>query len=964
MNSHLFRAQKWKPLQLPTATLSVLLILLPPTAGLEGLIHAQATPPITVSGGLNTHVKLSSESPIGKVQYDITGGTRAGTNLFHSFGNFDVPNNNFANFLNDSGLATSSILGRVTGGNPSSIFGTIQTTGFGNANLFLMNPSGIVLGPTASLDVRGSVNFTTADYIKLADGVRFNTIPNVATDSLLSAAPISTFGFVSSVPAAISVQDSTLAVQPGQTLSLVGGNRGVSHAHPDTGTTASIPSGVTVTGGRLAAPGGQINIASVASSGEVSAADFMPTPGMTMGGINLSQAATLSVSGNAAGTVRIRGGQLVITDATITANTRNANGAPIAIDIILTEDLSVTDTRGAATITAKARDSGDAGEIRISAANIKITSTADSSFASIDTHTSGSGKGGDVTIIAPGKLTATGGLSNQMYFVDSGTAPSAEGTGGSATITAGKVELTRSSINTGDFIAQQGGENSPGPGGNVLITADTFHVTNSTIATDSSGGGKAGGFTISARDVHINDFSLLQQTGINGTGTFFINATDLLMSNSAQIISGTALAPGGDINITANAVELKNGSTIQNQTFGDGPAGDIRITAFHHLTLSDDPTTLGAQIRPSGLFTNSLGGLGTLGKAGAITVTTPQLVLTDGARIDTTTQTKGQGGDATIITTDSISISGERPTPVSEIELFGLGSSRPSGIFTRTVGQASNSGSGGNITLTAGQSITINDGATISAGSAGPGNAGNIFINAGQQLEVRDSPNAITTEAAKASGGNIDIRAIDRIRFVNSSISTSVLSADGSGGNIFIDPKVVILEGSNVTAEAVGGPGGNITFVTPLFLADSVSTVSASSEHGPSGTVTIQSPTANLSGAVGQLASKTSPPQVLLQNRCVALAGGEQSTFILTGRNTLPVEPGGWLSSPVSMEHWTGVSPEHASTIMVQSPSRRSKTWPAMITPKSEANVLSLRRLTPPDFLVRAFATPSTGCPS
>ena len=53
-----------------------------------------------------------------------------------------------ANFLNDTGLPTSNILGRVTGGNISNIDGTIQTTDFGNANLFLVNPSGIVFGPT------------------------------------------------------------------------------------------------------------------------------------------------------------------------------------------------------------------------------------------------------------------------------------------------------------------------------------------------------------------------------------------------------------------------------------------------------------------------------------------------------------------------------------------------------------------------------------------------------------------------------------------------------------------------------------------------------------------------------------------------------------------------------------------------------------------------------------------------
>src|SRR6478735_8235627 len=94
----------------------------------------QAASPITGSG-LNTQVGPAVILPSGQTQYNITGGTRpggaSGTNLFHSFGEFGVPNNNIANFLNDSGLATTNILGRVTGtngNNPSlsSIFGTIQ----------------------------------------------------------------------------------------------------------------------------------------------------------------------------------------------------------------------------------------------------------------------------------------------------------------------------------------------------------------------------------------------------------------------------------------------------------------------------------------------------------------------------------------------------------------------------------------------------------------------------------------------------------------------------------------------------------------------------------------------------------------------------------------------------------------------------------------------------------------------
>src|SRR6478672_5702111 len=143
--------------------------------------------PITASG-LNTQVS----GPIavgGQTQFNITGGTRpgGGGNLFHSFGTFNVPNNNIANFLNNSGLPTSNILGRINGGNASNIFGSIQTTGFGNANLFLMNPAGFLFGPNATVNVGGMVSFTSADYLRLTDNARFNAVPNANADALLTA---------------------------------------------------------------------------------------------------------------------------------------------------------------------------------------------------------------------------------------------------------------------------------------------------------------------------------------------------------------------------------------------------------------------------------------------------------------------------------------------------------------------------------------------------------------------------------------------------------------------------------------------------------------------------------------------------------------------------------------------------------------------------------------------------------
>jgi len=141
------------------------------------LVHA--TSPIT-SSGLNTQVSAPVPLAGGHIQYDITGGTRpgGGLNLYHSFGNFNVPTNNIANFLNSgsvdgngtllsSNLPTSNILGRINGGNPSNIFGMIQTNGpggFPTAKLFLMNPNGFLFGPTATINVGGMVSFTTADY--------------------------------------------------------------------------------------------------------------------------------------------------------------------------------------------------------------------------------------------------------------------------------------------------------------------------------------------------------------------------------------------------------------------------------------------------------------------------------------------------------------------------------------------------------------------------------------------------------------------------------------------------------------------------------------------------------------------------------------------------------------------------------------------------------------------------------
>ncbi|HEY9701398.1 MAG TPA: filamentous hemagglutinin N-terminal domain-containing protein, partial [Allocoleopsis sp.] len=121
---------------------------------------AQITPN---NDGTNTIV-----TPHGN-QINITGGTLSQDhiNLFHSFGQFNLNQDQIANFLSQPNII--NILGRINGGNPSSINGLIQVTG-GNSNLFLMNPAGIIFGNNASLNVPASFTATTAT------GIGFNNI--------------------------------------------------------------------------------------------------------------------------------------------------------------------------------------------------------------------------------------------------------------------------------------------------------------------------------------------------------------------------------------------------------------------------------------------------------------------------------------------------------------------------------------------------------------------------------------------------------------------------------------------------------------------------------------------------------------------------------------------------------------------------------------------------------------------
>jgi len=253
------------------------------------------------------------------------------------------------------------------------------------------------------------------------------------------------------------------------------------------------------------------------------------------------------------------------------------------------------------------------------------------------------------------------------------------------------------------------------------------------------------------------------------------------------------------------------------------------------------------------------------------------------------------------------------------------------GSFTSdasTVATSAEANQGGDISITA-HSLQLSGGTLITANSKAPlkvtelildkdgqlveqevgnGNAGNITIQSGSTFVMNNSK--VTTEASQASGGQIKITAPDMVHLINSKISTSVggLAGKSDGGNINIDPQFVILQNSQILAQAVAGAGGAINIIaTSAFIADPDSIVSASSTLGISGTVNIQSPLQNVGGELAALSEEFSSAAALLAQQCAARAAdGKFSTFVVAAREGLPVAPGGSLASPSLMAEQFG----------------------------------------------------------
>jgi hypothetical protein len=183
-----------------------------------------------------------------------------------------------------------------------------------------------------------------------------------------------------------------------------------------------------------------------------------------------------------------------------------------------------------------------------------------------------------------------------------------------------------------------------------------------------------------------------------------------------------------------------------------------------------------------------------------------------------------------------------------------------------------------------------------------------------------------------------------------------VLDGNGGGGSVNIDPQAVVLQNSQILANAIFGPGGNISITTNLLLPDATSVISASSQFGQQGTITIQSPISPASGKIIPIGQRPLIPVSMVSQRCAALAGGNISSFTVAGRDTLPSEPGNWLAAPLALA---------APSVGAALEARSDETDQIDQTNQThEFPLLSLRQIGPTGFLTQAFAVESSGCQS
>ncbi|PHJ61276.1 hypothetical protein VF14_09635 [Nostoc linckia z18] len=861
---------------------------------------------------LNSESSLVEENFLGLPIELIQGGAIRGINLFHSFREFNVSEGRSAYFINPS-ADIQNILARVAGTNRSEIFGVLGTlqSDFSpsKANLFLINPNGIIFGQNGSINVGGSFVATTAD------AVRFNN------QGLFSASS-------PEVPQLLTINPSAFLFNQIQPAPIINQSRGV-NLYPGitSGITSSYEKSILLLGGNvifdggiITALGGKVEVGGLAENGSVALnidgnnLDLIFPTNVAKADIYLTKQALINTTGEAGGETQLVGNNIKIAGQSeiISVTFRNQNSRNIKIQA---SQLDIFESSQIATLKYAA---GTGGNIIIDTQNLNIFD-----ISSIGTNAEGIGKGGDI-IINTQNLNMSLNMSGVTRLPVIVTNTSSTGDGGDILINTENLNMNLAFIGTATY----GGQ---GNAGNVSIQAtNSVNLNNSTLSTSSIGLGNSttqgagGNMMISAKTLNLENVSAIATTSFLGQGnpgdTTLKISDSINLSNSGIFANSFSAASGGNINIETENLNILDGSQLTNSSFDfiSNNSLDVLTKTNNFLDPAIEQTLL-----------------------------TAILLLRNDINLQNT-QNLGQSnsGNINIRATKSVVMSSISPTDknrqnIISTETLGAGKA---GTFTLETGEfiardgsvistkTTSSGDGGNLIIKA-DAVELTDNAQIVALSEGTGKAGNINLNAARNLIATNSN--ISTSSIQSSGGNININAENIRLFGNSDIRTNVFTGAGGGGDITLSANSIIaLDDSDILSFASDGQGGDIRFNTRAFLSSplyrptafttdtaTINTlndnqqVDVNASGAVSGTITGVPDISFLQNSLTELPENAIDTNALLANSCIVRRNNQQGgSFFVTGSGGLPERPGDAPLSPYSTGTMQSVSNQNNSS--------------------------------------------------
>jgi filamentous hemagglutinin family protein len=738
---------------------------------------AQVTSQVISDETLGTNV-IPGQTIRGLPSDLIDGGSRPidqssgkeGANLFHSFKYFDVGTKRGVYFRNPAGV--ENIFSRVTGGNLSNIDGKIGVWNadmemLGSANLFLLNPNGIVFGPNASLDVAGSFLASTASSLLFDENGVYHANPN--DSSLLSV----------KVPS---------GVQFGRSQSGVIANEG----NLTTGGKLELIGSTVLSTGELNAPGGNLGVITVATGARVVInpigllATVLPTDVPTSmttavpailvelaqngrsglrlnesGQVVLTRSSLPVVTGDVA--VRQVNAQTAILEANhnltlVESQLQTSGGLSLrALDTVRIQDRSVVPTE---TSSRNIYITAQQGSVLISNARLNITPPMSDGTGNIEIYASK-----DVRIENGSSLEGKGILG--YIFIGDKDRPA---------VTPASVTIDKSSlIATNDL---------SGPSGWIRVAAlERITINNANLRTTSSGDAKAGRINLSVNPggiISLNEGSRIDSsitgTGITGGGvpdpgiTLQASGGKVTIDKNSLITTATDSARdqvGSPITITAREIYLANNSSIDATTTGVAQGGKISFNDAASVEISGSS------------LVNTAVQEGATGKGGDISISTDTFKLNTGGRVQSSTRGGGDAGTVQLNFTDTATIAG-----------FDEKSLLYSGILTDT----KLNGKGGNIKINTPNklvgNLTLSGGAFLSAQTDGSKSGGNIDLNV-NKLDILNGSQVLTSSTGTGRAGDIAVQALGGVTISGqlSPLPNIVSFLDNKSTNlIFLNP--------------------------------------------------------------------------------------------------------------------------------------------------------------------------------